>query len=145
MNEYFWSLFVPAHVNAFERFYEGTVPAFLDWEFLNSIISLNIPVIIHIWLLTCYFYTPPSLLLHLLFLGCNEKLCLLTFPEVEKSMQLWGHCGKTSEKLHCPLEKPNSDFLLSPRPFYVPGKSRSVADNNMALLFQNNSFAGTKA
>lgn len=41
-----------------ERFCEGGCPCF-SWLSLNSIISLNISAITHIWLLTCYFYTPP--------------------------------------------------------------------------------------
>lgn len=57
--EYFWSLFIPVHVIAFREILWRRPSLVCLIEFLNSIISLNISAIIPIWLLACYFYTPP--------------------------------------------------------------------------------------
>lgn len=57
--EYFWSLFIPVHVIAFRDSMKRRLSLVCLIEFLNSIISLNISAIIPIWLLACYFYTPP--------------------------------------------------------------------------------------
>lgn len=87
----------------------------------------------------CFWAAMRSFVFSLSLKGRKVCSCEATVEKLQRNFTvLW------RSQISCWGEA-NSDFLLSPRPFHVPGKSRSVADNNMALLLQNNSFVGTKA